>query len=131
MTDVRAAKVGGVVRDIPDQRVGAGKDSGPLVVVGWGSTFGPISRAVSNLLDEGLAVTHVHVRHLWPLPANLGDLLSGFDRILVPEMNSGQFIKLLRDQYLFDAKGLNKVTGQPFKIRELEDAIRTHLEAVQ
>jgi len=65
------------------------------------------------------------------LPANLGDLLSGFDRILVPEMNSGQFIKLLRDQYLFDAKGLNKVTGQPFKIRELEDAIRTHLEAVQ
>lgn len=131
MTDVRAEKIAGVVRDIPDQVIEAGADSGPLVVVGWGSTFGPISRAVSNLLDQGLQVSHVHVSHLWPLPENLGELLSGFDQILVPEMNTGQFVKLLREQYLFDAKGLSKVSGQPFKIHELEDAIRAHLEATQ
>lgn len=128
MTDVRAAKVAGVVQDIPDQQVEAGTDSGPIAVVGWGSTYGPISRAVGNLLDEGLPVSHIHVRHLWPLPANLGELLSNFDTVLVPEMNSGQFVKIIRDQYLIDAKGLNKVMGQPFKIHEIEDAIRANLE---
>jgi len=131
MTDLRAEKINGVVRDIPDQGIEAGADSGPLVVVGWGSTFGPINRAVSNLIDQGLPVSHVHVSNIWPLPKNLGALLSGFERILVPEMNSGQFIKVLRDQFLFDAKGLNKVSGQPFKIHEVEDAIRTHLEALK
>ena len=129
MTDVRAEKIQAVVQDVPYQQTEIGADSGPLVVVGWGSTYGPINRAVSNLLDQGFAVSHVHVRHIWPLPENLGELLSGFDRILVPEMNSGQFIKVLREQYLFDAKGLNKMTGQPFKIHEIEDAIRVHLEA--
>jgi len=129
MTDVRAEKIQAVAQDVPHQQTEIGADSGPLVVVGWGSTYGPINRAVSNLLDQGLAVSHVHVRHIWPLPENLGELLSGYDRILVPEMNSGQFIKVLREQYLFDAKGLNKMTGQPFKIHEIEDAIRVHLEA--
>ncbi|HEY9079240.1 2-oxoacid:acceptor oxidoreductase subunit alpha [Magnetovibrio sp.] len=131
MTDVRAAKVAGVVRDIPDQGVEAGPESGPVAVVGWGSTYGPINRAVSNLIDEGLSVSHIHVRNLWPLPANLGALLAGFDQVLVPEMNSGQFVKVLRDQYLIDAKGINKVMGQPFKIHELEDAIRAYWEAAQ
>lgn len=131
MTDLRVEKINGVVRDIPDQEIEAGADSGPLVVVGWGSTYGPISRAVGNLLDQGLPVSHVHVSHIWPLPGNLGKLLSKFQRILVPEMNTGQFIKVLREQYLFDAKGLNKVSGQPFKIREVEDAIRVHLESAQ
>jgi len=131
MTDLRAAKIDGVVRDIPDQHVESGADSGKLVIVGWGSTYGPISRAVNNLQEAGVDVSHVHVRHIWPLPQNLGDLLAGFDHILVPEMNCGQFVKVLRDQYLLDAKGLNKMTGQPFKIVELEDAIRAHLEAAK
>jgi len=131
MTDVRADKVKGVVRDIEDQTVEVGADSGPLVVVGWGSTYGPINRAVSNLIDEGLSVSHVHVRNIWPMPKNLESLLSGFQRVLVPELNDGQFVKVLRDQFLIDAQALNKVSGQPFKISEIEDAIRAQLEAAQ
>ena len=73
-------------------------------------------------------MSHIHVRHIWPLPKNLGDLLTGFDHVLVPEMNTGQLKTLLRDQYLVDAQGLNKVSGQPFKIAEIETAIRDRLE---
>lgn len=128
MTETRAAKIKGIADDVPLQSVEEGNDSGPLVVVGWGSTYGPISRAVSNLRSEGFDVSHIHVRYLSPLPRNLGDLLTGFERILVPEMNNGQFVTMLRSEYLVDAQGLNKVSGQPFKISELEDAIRDRLE---
>lgn len=129
MTDVRAAKVNGIANDIPKQGVEAGPDSGPVAVVGWGSTYGPINRAVSNLLDMGKTVSHIHLTNIWPLAANLGDLLAGFDKILVPEMNTGQLLTVLRSEYLAPAKGINKVTGQPFKIRELETAILAELEA--
>ena len=98
-----------------------------MAVVGWGSTYGSINRAVSNLRDEGLDVSHIHIRHIWPLPKNLGDLLSGFDQVLVPEMNSGQLSTLLRSQYLTNTQGLHKVSGQPFKISEVEAAIRERL----
>ena len=128
MTETRAAKIKGIADDVPLQSVEEGNDSGPLVVVGWGSTYGPISRAVNNLRNEGFDVSHIHVRYLSPLPRNLGDLLTGFERILVPEMNNGQFVTMLRSEYLVDAQGLNKVSGQPFKISELEDAIRDRLE---
>ena len=80
-------------------------------------------------LADGKKVSHVHVRHIWPLPKNLGTLLKGFKHVLVPEMNTGQFKTLLRDQYLVDAKPLNKVTGQPFKISEIEDAIKKALQS--
>ena len=129
MTDTRAAKILGVANDIEDQAVESGKDSGKLAIVGWGSTYGPISRAVSNLQAEGIDVSHIHLRHIWPLPRNLGDLLSNFENVLIPEMNTGQLRTLLRSEYLIDAKGLNKVSGQPFKIHELEDAIKAQLEA--
>jgi len=129
MTDTRAAKILGVANDIEDQTVESGEDSGKLAIVGWGSTYGPISRAVSNLLAEGIGVSHIHLRHIWPLPSNLGDLLSNFENVLIPEMNTGQLRTLLRSEYLIDAKGLNKVSGQPFKIHELEDAIKAQLEA--
>jgi 2-oxoglutarate ferredoxin oxidoreductase subunit alpha len=128
MTDLRAAKINGIAKDVAPQRVESGPDRGRLAVVGWGSTYGPISRAVDNLLGQGLAVSHIHLRNIWPLPDNLGELLAGFDKILVPEMNAGQLVKLLRSEYLVDAEGLSKVTGQPFKIAELEDAIRARLE---
>jgi 2-oxoglutarate ferredoxin oxidoreductase subunit alpha len=98
-----------------------------MVVVGWGSTYGPISRAVENLLSEGVQVSHVHLRHIWPLPRNLGELLGGFERILVPEMNMGQLVKLLRSELLVPAVGLNKVSGKPFMITEIDAAVRDAL----
>lgn len=128
MTDVRAAKIAGVTRDIPAQTVELGNDSGPLAVVGWGSTYGPINRAVSNQRDAGVEVAHIHLRNIWPLPANLGKLLRGYEKILVPEMNMGQLITVLRSEYLVPAEGLNKVTGQPFAIAEIEAAICARME---
>ena len=123
MTMVRKEKIDRVADDIPLQQVEQGGDSGQLAVVGWGSTYGPISRAVEQVRERGLAVSHIHLRHLWPLPRNLGDLLKGFDKVLVPEMNTGQLKTVLRDQFLVPAEGLNRITGKPFKIAEVESAI--------
>ena len=123
MTDLRAAKVAGIADDIPLQDVCYGKDSGKLAVVGWGSTFGAIHQAVKRASAEGLEVSHIQVRYLCPLPRNLGELLNNFEAVLIPEMNTGQFIRLIRSEYLIDAIGLNKVAGQPFKIGEILAAI--------
>ena len=123
MTDLRKAKVDGVARDIPDQEVTLGAAGGKLVLVGWGSTYGPIHQAVSRARARGLDVSQIHVRHIWPLPQNLGELLKSFDQVIVPEMNTGQFKTVLRDQFLVDARPLNKVSGQPFTIAEIEAAI--------
>ena len=128
MTEIRVAKINGIADDIPLQTVEEGDDKGEMAVVGWGSTFGPINRAVSALRDEGGKVSHIHIRHIWPLPKNLGDLLEGFDQVLVPELNKGQLSTVLRSQYLTDAQTLSKVSGQPFKISEIEAAIRDRLE---
>ncbi|MEE8393212.1 MAG: 2-oxoacid:acceptor oxidoreductase subunit alpha, partial [Rhodospirillales bacterium] len=128
MTDVRAAKIAGVADDFPLQDVEIGPDSGRLAVVGWGSTYGPIRQAVRHTRSEGLDVSHIHLRHIWPLPRNLKDLLSGFDHVLVPEMNNGQLTTLLRSEYLIDTEGLNKVSGAPFMIAEIEAAVRERLE---
>lgn len=123
MTDARKAKIDGVANSIPDQDVCLGTVAGKLAVVGWGSTYGPIHQAVRRARKKGLDVSHIHIRHIWPMPKNLGDLLRGFDNVLVPEMNTGQLKTVLRDQYLVDAKPLNKISGQPFTIAELESAI--------
>jgi 2-oxoglutarate ferredoxin oxidoreductase subunit alpha len=128
MTDLRAAKIQGIADDIPLQEPVLGEPRGDIVVVGWGSTYGPIHQAVRNLRDEGHAVSHVHLRYLWPLPRNLGDLLRGFDRVLVPEMNNGQLVTVLRAQYLVPAEGINQVTGKPFKVSDIEQAIRARME---
>ncbi|MBY6013870.1 2-oxoacid:acceptor oxidoreductase subunit alpha [Qipengyuania gaetbuli] len=128
MTDLRKGKVDGVA--VPDQDVCLGNAKGKLAVVGWGSTFGPIHRAVDNSIRKGLDVSHIHVRHIWPLPKNLGDLLRGFDHVLVPEMNTGQFKTVLRDQYLIDAQPLTKTSGQPFQIAELEAEIAKFFDGV-
>lgn len=128
MTDIRINKVLDV--DVPDQEVALGDTSGKLVVVGWGSTYGPIRRAVDNARAKGLDVSHVHVRHIWPLPKNLGPLLHRYDNVLVPEMNTGQFKTVLRDQFLVDATPLTKTSGQPFAIVELEDAIEKYFDNI-
>ncbi len=125
MTDARKAKIDGVA--VPDQDVAIGEAGGKLAVVGWGSTFGPIHQAVSRSRAKGIDVSQIHVRHVWPLPANLGELLRSYDKVLVPEMNTGQFKTVLRDQFLVDAQPLNKTNGLPFYIRELEEAIEEAL----
>lgn len=129
MTDTRKGKIDGISADIPAQGVAMGNTSGRLAVVGWGSTFGPIHQAVKRCRQEGLDVSHIHIRYLNPFPANLEALLKAFERILVPEMNTGHLVKMLRSEFLVDARGLNKVAGQPFKIREIVNAIKAELAA--
>ncbi len=128
MTDARKDKIDGV--SVPDQDVSLGDTTGTLAVVGWGSTFGPIHQAVRRARKKGQSVSHIHVRHIWPLPGNLGDLLRGFEKVLVPEMNTGQFKTVLRDQYLVDAQPLTKTSGQPFAIAELEQAIGKYFDGI-
>lgn len=123
MTDLRKAKVDGIADHIPDQDVTLGGAGGKLAVVGWGSTFGPVHQAVRRARAKGLDVSHIHIRHIWPMPKNLGELLKSYDRVIVPEMNTGQLKTVLRDQYLIDAQPVNKVSGQPFRIAEIEAAI--------
>ncbi len=128
MTDLRKAKIDNIASDIPAQSVEQGPDSGKLAIVGWGSTYGPISRGVANMRDQGYDVSHIHLGNIWPLPANLADLLHGFEQVIVPEMNTGQLVTLLRAEYLVPAEGVSKVNGQPFKISEIEAAIRSKME---
>jgi 2-oxoglutarate ferredoxin oxidoreductase subunit alpha len=122
MTEIRRDKVLGIAKGIR-QEIEQGNEGGKLAVVGWGSTYGPISQAVRRARAKGQDVAHIHIRHIWPLPENLGELLKGYDKVLVPEMNTGQLKTVLRDQYLVDARPLNKVSGQPFRIAEIEAAI--------
>ncbi len=127
MTETRIGKIQRIADDIPPQTVSQGPMMGKMAVVGWGSTFGPISRAVENVRAQGHEVAHIHIRYLWPLPKNLGDLLRGYEKVLVPEMNAGQLKTILRSEFLVPAEGLNKVSGQPFKIAEIEQAILKNL----
>ncbi|HEY3234603.1 MAG TPA: 2-oxoacid:acceptor oxidoreductase subunit alpha, partial [Polyangiaceae bacterium] len=129
MCRTRAAKIAGIAKDMPPQSIEVGDDSGKLLVVGWGSTYGAIREAVERCRNRGLRVSHAHVHYINPLPRNLGDILQRFDRVLVPELNLGQLVKVLRSQYLVPAESFPKVQGQPFKIDELEDRIRQMLES--
>ncbi len=123
MTELRWNKVLKVAEDIPEQELELGEPDDCICVVGWGSTYGPIRRAVTTRRARGEKVAQLHLRYLWPLPRNLGELLKGFRRILVPEMNHGQLVHLLRSQYLVPATGLSNVSGRPFAVRELEEAL--------
>ncbi|MGD8322870.1 MAG: 2-oxoacid:acceptor oxidoreductase subunit alpha [Gammaproteobacteria bacterium] len=127
MTQLRAEKVERVADFIPDQAVEVGDDSGSVAVVGWGSTYGAIYQAVRQVASVDPRVSHIHLRYLNPFPKNLGELLSRFDRVLVPEMNAGQLSTVLRDKLGIAPIPLPKVTGQPFTIAELVQAIREQL----
>jgi len=122
MVRLRAEKVAAIVQDVPDA-VPAGDASGDLLIVGWGSTHGPITAALKSQREKGRRIGHVHLRHLNPLPKNLGEILGRYDRVLVPEMNMGQLVMLLRAKYLVDAQGYSKIQGKPFKQSELERKI--------
>jgi len=128
MTDIRAAKIAGVAVDLPTVTVERGLEQGPIAVVGWGSTFGPINGAVNELLKQGYEVSHIHIRHLSPLPNGLEALLRKFDKILVVEMNTGQLRRLLRGEFLIPAHGLNQVNGRPFKVSKIKQAVFDLLE---
>ena len=127
MTRTRVAKVAGIADSIPDQEITLGEATDTLAVVGWGSTYGPIHQAVRRLRAKGRKVAHIHIRHIAPMPKNMSVLLEGYQHILVPEMNTGQLKTILRDTFLVDARPLNKVSGQPFRITEIEDAIEAML----
>jgi len=118
MTHLRAEKIARVAQDIPDVEV-FGDGEGELLVVGWGGTYGAITSAVEQVRAKGLPVSSIHLRYLNPLPRNLGQVLSRFRRVLVPELNMGQLVLLLRARFLVDAIPFNKVKGRPFKISEL------------
>jgi len=122
MVRFRAEKVARIANDIPDLKV-IGEEEGSLLVLGWGSTYGPALSAVQRARTRGLSVSHAHLRYLNPFPANLGEVISRFDRILIPEMNLGQLLMLVRARYLVDAVGLNQVTGRPFKIAQIEQKV--------
>jgi 2-oxoglutarate ferredoxin oxidoreductase subunit alpha len=127
MVRLRAAKVEAVADDIPDA-VPAGDLSGDLLIVAWGSTHGPITAALKTAREKGQSVGHVHLRHLNPLPRNLGEVIKRFKHVLVPEMNMGQLVMILRAKYLIDAQGYNKIQGKPFKQSEIEQKIDEILE---
>jgi 2-oxoglutarate ferredoxin oxidoreductase subunit alpha len=129
MVKTRAAKIAGIASDIPDLQMEVGEDQGRLLVLGWGSTYGSIREAVQRCRDRGLSVSHAHLRYINPFPKNLGDVLKRFERVLIPELNLGQLVKLVRSTYLVPAESLPKVQGLPFKISELEDKIRQVLES--
>ena len=118
MVRTRDEKIAGIAKDIPPVEV-IGEESGKVLVIGWGGTFGAITAAIEALQARGASVSQVHLRHLNPFPANLEEVLGNFEKILVPELNLGQLSKMLRYQYLVDTISFNKIQGKPFKVGEL------------
>jgi 2-oxoglutarate ferredoxin oxidoreductase subunit alpha len=128
MTHIRADKVARIAGDIPAVEVEGDADA-DLLVLGWGSTWGPISEAVRRVRATGAKVAHAHLAHLNPFPANLGEVLARYPKLLVPEMNLGQLSKLVRAEYLVDAQSLTKVQGLPFSATEIEHQIVEMIDA--
>jgi len=124
MVKLRQEKVDRIADFIPLQTLDNGPDQGDVLVLGWGSTYGVIKTAVEELLQEGISVAHAHLRYMRPCPKNLGDILKNFKTVLIPEINNGQLIKIIRDQYLVDAKAYNKIMGVPITKAELIEAIQ-------
>ncbi|HTN47444.1 MAG TPA: 2-oxoacid:acceptor oxidoreductase subunit alpha [Flavipsychrobacter sp.] len=127
MVKTRQAKVDKIADYIPLQTLDSGPEKGDVLVLGWGSTYGSIKTAVALLLSQGKSVAHAHLRHMRPFPKNLGEMLSNYKTVLIPEINNGQLIKIIRDQYLIDAKGFNKIKGTPITRAELVEAIEALL----
>ena len=127
MVKMRQAKVDKIADFIPLQTIDSGADNGKVLVLGWGSTYGTIKSAVLQLQSQGKSVSHAHIKYMRPFPKNLGEILAGFETILIPEINNGQLIKIIRDHYLVDAKAYNKIMGIPITKLELVTAIESYL----
>ncbi|HZN62934.1 MAG TPA: 2-oxoacid:acceptor oxidoreductase subunit alpha [Planctomycetota bacterium] len=130
MCRIRAAKIQRIVQDVPDAQVHGDPDA-KILMLGWGSPYGSITAAVEEARRRGIKVAQVHLRHLNPFPANLGAILKKYPRILVPELNLGQLLMVIRAKFLVDARGLNKVQGKPFKVAELVEAIEQEAKSLQ
>jgi 2-oxoglutarate ferredoxin oxidoreductase subunit alpha len=126
MVKIRQEKVDRIADHIPEQQLDNGPRNGDVLVLGWGSTYGVIKTAVEQLLEEGHSVAHAHIRYLRPFPKNLGEILRNYKTVLIPEINNGQLIKIIRDLYLVDAKGYNKIMGIPITKSELVEEIKKY-----
>jgi len=128
MVELREEKVKKIADFIPLQEIEVGDPEGDLLVLGWGSTYGAIRTAVQEMNAEGVSVSHAHLNYLNPFPKNLGDVLSRFKHVLIPELNRGQLRQLIRSEFLIDAVGLNKVKGMPLRSEEIRNAVNKILE---
>lgn len=131
MVRTRARKIAGIVRDVPDVAVDDPSGEARVLVLGWGSTYGPITAAVRRVRAAGLVVANAHLRHLNPLPANLGEVLRSYERVIVPEMNLGQLSHVLRAEYLVDVQPYTRVRGLPLSIAELEQHLSAAINALK
>lgn len=129
MTLLRAEKVRRIADFIPEQALDRGSPDAELCILSWGSTYGAVKTAVKELIEEGYSVAHIHVKYLNPFPKNLGDLLRGFRRVMVPELNHGQLVKIIRSEFLIDARPLTKIKGLPFTASEVKEAAVNTLKA--
>jgi len=127
MVKTRQAKVDKIADYIPLQKIDNGPEKGKVLVLGWGSTYGAIKSAVSELLAEGKSVAHAHLRYVRPFPKNLGEILKNYETVLIPEINNGQLIKIIRDVYFVDAKGYNKIMGVPITKTELVEELKKYV----
>jgi 2-oxoglutarate ferredoxin oxidoreductase subunit alpha len=127
MVKIRQEKVDKIADYIPEQKIDNGPAKGKILVLGWGSTYGAIKTAVAELLTEGHSIAHAHLRYLRPFPKNLGDILKNFETVLIPEINNGQLIKIIRDVYFVNAIGYNKIMGIPITKTELVEELRRYL----
>jgi 2-oxoglutarate ferredoxin oxidoreductase subunit alpha len=128
MVKTRQQKINNIANHIPDQQFDQGNENSKLLVLGWGSTYGSIKAAVKELRAEGTDIAHVHIRYLNPFPKNLGSIITKFDKIIVPELNNGQLVKIVRDKYLVNAKPFNKIKGLPFTSSEIKNEISKQLK---
>ena len=124
MVKIRQEKVDKIAQFIPKQKIDSGGQNGKVLVLGWGSTYGSIKSACAEMQREGISVSHAHIRYMRPFPENLGDIIKSFERVLIPELNNGQLIKIIRDVYMIDAVGCNKIMGVPFTKNELVEAVQ-------
>ncbi len=127
MVKTRQAKVDKIADHIPLQKMDSGADKGKVLVLGWGSTYGAIKSAVLELQAQGKSVSHAHIRYIRPFPKNLGEIISNFETVLIPEINNGQLVKIIRDEYMVDAKAYNKIMGVPITKGELVDVLKKML----
>jgi 2-oxoglutarate ferredoxin oxidoreductase subunit alpha len=129
MVKLRAERVERVADFIPEQKIDNGPEQGDILILGWGGTYGALKTATRDLLAEGLSVAHAHLRYMNPMPKNIEKVLRSYKKVLVPELNNGQLVRIIRDKFLIDAQPLNKIQGQPFTTVEIKNKVREMLNA--
>ena len=129
MTRLRAQKVAGIAADIPELEVDDPDGDAKVLVLSWGGTYGPVAAAARRVRANDKQVAHAHLRYLNPFPRNTGDVLRRYDKVLIPEMNLGQLLQLVRSQFLVDAIGYNRVRGFPLRAQEVADAVEALVDA--